>query len=142
LNKVRVIQGDGINYDEIERILEALKIRGWSADNVAFGMGGALLQQMNRDTQRFAFKASSVTVNGYVRDVYKSPVTDNGKRSKKGKLKLIRNAEGVLETVNIHDEGFDVLQTVWENGRLLVDPSFSDIRDVVNSTLVKQEPVW
>lgn len=128
LNNVRVIQGDGINLDEIGRILEALKIRGWSADNVAFGMGGALLQQCNRDTQNFAIKAASMVRNGTVRDVYKTPVTDNGKRSKRGRLKLV-DRDGVLETVNVHDStSLDILQTVWENGVLLVDPTFEEIR--------------
>lgn len=127
LNKVRVIQGDGITIDEIGRILEALKIRGWSADNVAFGMGGALLQQCNRDTQKFAIKASSMVRNGKIKDVYKAPVTDNGKRSKRGKLKLVNNG-GILETFDSHQLGTDVLQTVWENGVLVVDPTFEEIR--------------
>lgn len=128
LNKVRVIQGDGINYDEIGRILEALKIRGWSADNVAFGMGGALLQQCNRDTQKFAIKASSMIRNGRVKDVLKKPVTDNSKWSKSGKLKLI-DVDGVLETVSVHTPGHDIMQTVWEDGKLLVDPTFAEIRE-------------
>ena len=127
LNHVRVIQGDGITLEEIGRILEALKIRGWSADNVAFGMGGALLQQCNRDTQKFAIKASSMVRNGKIRDVYKSPVTDNGKRSKRGRLKLVRR-DGVLETISASEPGEDILRTVWENGKLLVDPSFDEIR--------------
>lgn len=127
LNKVRVIQGDGITLEEIGRILEALKIRGWSADNVAFGMGGALLQQCNRDTQKFAIKASSMERNGRVFDVYKSPVTDNGKRSKRGKLKLIDN-DGVFETVPASSIGKDILEVVWENGKLLVDPTLAEVR--------------
>jgi nicotinamide phosphoribosyltransferase len=127
LNKVRVIQGDGITIEEINRILEALKIRGWSADNVAFGMGGALLQQVNRDTQKFAIKASSMIRNGRMVDIYKSPVTDNGKRSKRGRLKLV-NKDGVLETVTVHELGKDILETVWENGKLLVDPTLEEIR--------------
>lgn len=129
LNKVRVIQGDGIDRPETERILEALKIRGWSADNISFGSGGALLQKFDRDTCKFALKASSETVKGEIRDVFKSPVTDNGKRSKKGMLKLIYNTDGVLETVSIHTPGKDVLETVWENGKLLVDPTFAEIRE-------------
>lgn len=128
LNKVRVIQGDGINLEEIGRILEALKIRGWSADNVAFGMGGALLQQVNRDTQKFAIKASSMVRNGKIRDVYKSPVTDNGKRSKRGRLKLVNNG-GVLETTSASEPGKDILELVWENGKLLVDPTLEEIRN-------------
>jgi nicotinamide phosphoribosyltransferase len=128
LNHVRVIQGDGINLEEIGRILEALKVRGWSTDNIAFGMGGALLQQMNRDTQRFAFKASSMTQNGRMKDVYKEPVTDNDKRSKRGRLKLIKK-DGFLETVPASTPGHDILQVVWDTGTLIVDPLFSDIRD-------------
>jgi len=131
LNKVRVIQGDGITYEEINRILEALKIRGWSADNVAFGMGGALLQQCNRDTQKFAIKASSITINGKIKDVYKSPVTDNSKWSKKGRLKLVRN-NGVLETVDIHEPGQNILEVVWENGKLLRDQTLADIRTLAS----------
>jgi len=95
---------------------------------VAFGMGGALLQQCNRDTQKFAIKASSMIRNGRIQDVYKAPVTDNGKRSKRGRLKLVRN-EGVLETLSSSQIGKDVLELVWENGKLLIDPTFDEIRE-------------
>ena len=71
--KVRVIQGDGVNYWTIQDTLTAMNRAGWSADNITFGMGGALLQQLNRDTQQFAFKCSNVTVNGEDRDVFKDP---------------------------------------------------------------------
>lgn len=129
LNHVRVIQGDGINLEEIVRILEALKVRGWSADNVAFGMGGALLQMCNRDTQKFAIKASSMIRNGRVYDVMKKPVTDNSKWSKSGRLKLIMTDNGILETVTADQIGHDIMQIVWDTGNLLVDDSFSTIRD-------------
>ena len=138
LNKVRIIQGDGIDLNEIRRILDALEIRGWSADNVAFGMGGALLQRLDRDIQKFAFKASSVTRNGTVRDIWKDPVTDNGKRSKRGKLKLIEGSDGVLETVPIHSMGYDVLRTVYENGHLFDTPTLFDIRH--RAKIVTREP--
>lgn len=134
LNKVRVIQGDGVNHAEIGRILEALKIRGWSAENVAFGMGGELLQNMNRDTSKYAFKASSAIVAGSMRDVFKAPVTDSAKWSKRGRLKLIYGEDGVLTTVDHHAMGKDVLQTVWENGELLIDPPFSEIRERAKAT--------
>lgn len=127
LNGVRVIQGDGITLDSIKRIIDELEIRGWSIDNIAFGMGGALLQQVNRDTLKFAFKASSMIVNGQVRDIYKDPITDTGKRSKRGRLKLI-NLDGVLTTVGTDQYGFDILETVYENGEILVNPTFADIR--------------
>lgn len=105
---VRVIQGDGIsNLGSIDDILSAMEGKGWSTDNIAMGMGGGLLQKVNRDTNSFAFKCSAIKVAGQWRDVYKSPVTDPGKRSKAGR--------------------FD-LPVVFEDGRLLVDHKLEDIR--------------
>lgn len=53
---VRVIWGDGIDYDMLCAVLSLLKANKWSADNIAFGSGGGLLQKLNRDTQKCAFK--------------------------------------------------------------------------------------
>ena len=85
LNHVRLIQGDGITTLTIRSILGALVADGWSADNIAFGQGGALLQQVNRDTCNFAMKCSAICVDGEWRDVYKDPVGDSGKKSKRGR---------------------------------------------------------
>jgi len=48
-----VIQGDGINKDTVRSILAAALDAGYSAQCVAFGMGGGLLQKVNRDTMGF-----------------------------------------------------------------------------------------
>lgn len=125
---VRLIQGDGVCAASIEAILAAMKAQGLSADNVAFGMGGELLQKVNRDTQKFAMKASAACVNGEWRDVYKDPVTDPGKRSKRGRLALLREGAG-YRTVNRSDApAGNVLVPVFRNGRLLVEWSLDDVR--------------
>lgn len=123
---IRVIQGDGVNYDSIGEILDNLKAHGWSADNIAFGMGGALLQKLDRDTQKFAFKCSCATVQGLDRDVFKDPVTDSGKRSKRGRLKLVKDATG-YKTIALTDVGEDLLQTVFENGELKREYTFEEV---------------
>lgn len=82
---IRVLQGDGINQESIECILGNLEDAGFAAENMVFGMGGALLQGVNRDTLKFAMKASAIFVNGEWRDVYKEPV-HGGKTSKRGRL--------------------------------------------------------
>lgn len=85
LNNVRLIWGDGINERSIRSILRVVvDMMGYSADNIAFGMGGALLQIVNRDTSQFAMKCSAAKIYGEWVDVYKDPVTDKGKVSKKG----------------------------------------------------------
>lgn len=130
LNNVRVIQGDGINEDSIRAILESACAAGYSASNVAFGMGGALLQQVNRDTQRFAFKCSHATVDGNSVDVFKDPVTDSGKRSKKGRLDLVRRAigGGTYETQQGDNVFGSVLRTVFENGKVLKEYTLDEVR--------------
>jgi nicotinamide phosphoribosyltransferase len=137
--KVRVIQGDGIDYKMLETILEAMGLAGWSADNIAFGSGGGLLQKLNRDTQRFAFKCSSALVGDEERDVFKQPVTDGGKKSKAGRLKLtyLHGAHGAVPiTVPASDPREDILQPVFRNGELLIDQNLEDIRRQATQTLL------
>ncbi|WP_443749926.1 nicotinate phosphoribosyltransferase [Asticcacaulis solisilvae] len=134
LNHVRVIQGDGVNPKSIAAILERIISEGFSASNLAFGMGGALLQKCDRDTMAFAYKASAARVNGQWRDVYKDPITDSGKRSKRGLLGLAADG-GSFRTVAVREGDFtpldgsvNVLETVWRNGELLRDDSLANIR--------------
>ncbi len=127
LNNVRVIQGDGINHEMIEKILEALKNAGYSADNVAFGQGGGLLQQVNRDTLKFAMKCSAACIDGTWVDVYKDPITDKGKRSKRGRLDLFKDENGELFSGR-EDWMPSQLRTVFKNGELLIDEDWNTIR--------------
>ena len=131
LNHVRVIQGDGINHNTIRSILACLDIAGYSADNVSFGSGGALLQQVNRDTLKFAMKCSSikVRVDGELveRDVFKDPVTDHGKRSKRGRVDLFRKPNGEYYS-SIPDGNTSELSTVFLNGELVKEYTFDEIR--------------
>lgn len=126
--KVRVIQGDGIDPKMLVEVLKAVKSAGWSADNIAFGSGGGLLQKMNRDTQRFAFKCSSINVSGEEREVFKRPITAGDKKSKAGRFKLIHK-DGKLQTVPASDVGDDHLTTVFENGNLIKKWTFDEVKN-------------
>lgn len=141
LKHVRLIQGDGVNPGSIRAILERITEVGYAADNIAFGMGGALLQHMNRDTQKFALKCSAARIGGRWMDVFKAPVTDAGKTSQRGRLTLLRHREyGTYKTVAVPENVDDIdelplpagwehaLETVWENGRLLRDWHFAEVR--------------
>jgi len=138
LNHVGLLQGDGISVDTIKDVLQVLKAGGFSASNITFGMGGGLLQKVNRDTQKFAYKCSSITVDGVEQDVFKDPVGDPWKRSKKGRLDLVMDEEGNLSTVKLMSarrHADSVLETVFENGKLLKEYTLDDIRAKVNSHL-------
>jgi nicotinamide phosphoribosyltransferase len=129
--QVRVIQGDGIDFNMIPKILGTLQEAGLSADNLAMGSGGGLLQNLNRDTQRFAFKCAETTVNGEAHDVFKDPVTDAGKKSKRGRLKLVwaENSHGKwLHTVPATDMRDDQLRTVFKDGSVVDPVDFDTVR--------------
>ena len=133
---IRVIQGDGVHALSIEAILQRMKKKGWSAENIAFGMGGALLQRdIHRDTMNWAMKANAIKFKGDNEwtDVYKDPITDPGKSSKRGRQALVLKG-GAYQTIRNSDlgKGKNLLETVWENGKLLRDQTLSDIRKLSN----------
>ena len=132
LNDCRVIYGDGIkSEDVIFELLKKLKDHRYSAENLAFGMGGGLLQKVDRDTQKFAMKCSAVVADGKCIEVYKEPITDPGKNSKKGFLDLQRDVKGKFYTKESPYDGDEIgscLRVVYENGELLNDDSLDDIK--------------
>ena len=129
--KVGVIWGDGLDFEAIKEIVLACMLDGWSVENLVFGMGGGLLQKVNRDTQRFAFKCCAQERNGVWYDVYKEP-TDKSKASKRGPQKLIVE-NGKYKTVRDGDEdyaGFENhLVDVYLNGDILIDYTFDEVRN-------------
>jgi nicotinamide phosphoribosyltransferase len=132
LNHVRLMQGDGVNAASIKEILGRLKQAGFAADNIAFGMGGALLQHVHRDTQKFAMKCSAARINGKWADVYKDPVTDPGKASKKGRLDLIRDGSTREFLTYPLDAGQSSqpseLVEVFRNGELVKEWTLEEVR--------------
>ena len=136
LNNVAIIYGDGIDDPNvIEKILANAKKNGYAASNFAFGMGGGLLQKNNRDTQKFAIKCSAITVNGETLEVYKEPITDAVKISKRGFLDLVK--DGATDYLTIKRETYgnyddSCLEIVYRNGELLIEYDFEEIRNTLN----------
>lgn len=136
-SQVRVLQGDGINLESVKEIYTALKTHGISAENLLLGMGGALLQKLDRDTQKFAIKCSHACVQGREVDVWKNPLEMDStgalkqsfKKSKAGRLKLIQTAGG-YQTVRqeAQPEYTDQLVTVFENGSVTHEDKYDTIR--------------
>ena len=141
LNNVRLIWGDGINERSIRSILRmVVDVMGFSADNIAFGMGGALLQIVNRDTMKFAMKASAAGIRGtraglggdieeleWV-DVFKDPITDAGKASMKGRFSVVVE-DGQYKNVPMIQTGEgDQLKVRIVNGHPTNELSFAEVR--------------
>lgn len=128
--KVGMLWGDGIDAEGIIRILEVLEENGFAASNCVVGMGGGLLQKLNRDTQRFAFKASAMKIDGGWVDIFKMPL-DKSKASKKGRLALIRSDSGEYLTIpesQLMSESENILKTVFEMGEVPTVYTLNEVR--------------
>lgn len=129
---IGVVYGDGLDIMLICKILDVLVVNKWCVSNMVFGMGGGLLQKHNRDTQKNSFKCSAnKTSDGIWHDVNKDPIEGADKKSKAGRLKLIKK-NGKYMTVKKYDPEYldhpDRLITVFKNGEIKKDWSFTEIR--------------
>lgn len=106
LHGCAVIQGDAVTDQTLAQILAETLKQGYAAQNVAFGMGGGLLQKVNRDTMSFATKLSRIERGGGSggqldeRDIMKMPKTDTGKTSLPGELTVIREPTTGVRLIN------------------------------------------
>jgi nicotinamide phosphoribosyltransferase len=133
---VRFIQGDGVNFYTIQNITAQLTRKGWSQDIWSYGMGGALLQQVNRDTLKFALKCSAIDRNGQWHNVYKNPKTDPSKASRGGRFNLIQNGKE-FATVEVVEgaplPAKNALETILEDGKILRDQTLAEARAIASS---------
>lgn len=132
---VGVIQGDGISARTIESIIDAVHKEGYSLESVAFGMGGGLLQKVNRDTLSYACKLSHVVyADGRAVDIMKAPRDDKGKESLPGVL-AVKRVDGV-PTAFPADEVSpqeNMLRVIYDKGPVegLAWESFDETRERV-----------
>ncbi len=139
-HNVGVLQGDGMDYQTIDQLFDAvITIGHWSSDNLVVGSGGGLLQKWNRDTLRFAIKASHGTINGVGFDIYKDPITANTgvetKKSKRGLLKVAQIGKS-FQTISsssceptMFNQYVDAMEPIFANGEILGTHSFNAIKE-------------
>lgn len=131
---VRVIQGDGLTVDNIQEILRRMEVAKLSASNIAFGMGGGLLQDLSRETFKFAQKCSAAERNGNEwYDVSKDPIGDKGKTSLTGRVTLVQDIvtkefRTVSTTSEIKPNEVNVMRTIYHNG--VIESEFQTFDEV------------
>lgn len=130
---VGAIYGDSITYERADAITANLMRQGFASTAVIFGYGSYTYQYQTRDTFKMAMKATWVQINGQGRDIQKDPVTDDGtKKSATGRLAVRRMMDSrpyLIEHANPEQEATQALQPVYEDGKLLRQSSFADVRD-------------
>ncbi len=130
---IRVLQGDGITERTMREILVAVKDKRYSVENVFFGMGGGLLQKVNRDNLNFAQKASFAQINGESYEIYKDPITANPdfiKKSKRGRLSTVWSGTAfkTIKTSDLKGNETDAMIPVFRNGDIPTEFDFKDAR--------------
>jgi nicotinamide phosphoribosyltransferase len=137
INHIGFLQGDGVDYEAMVQILEMVTRLGYASSNIVFGSGGGLLQKVNRDTYKFAQKASAILM-GVWKAIFKNPITDPGKKSKAGRLTLVRSRIMPTEfmTVDIDkpldSEWEDVMVTLYEHNMTTASTTGQPIFNKVN----------
>tara|TARA_E500000178_G_C16993543_1_gene742032 strand:- start:656 stop:2050 length:1395 start_codon:yes stop_codon:yes gene_type:complete len=124
---IRVIQGDGVDKDVINEILLSMQKNKYSANNITFGMGGSLLQKVDRDTFSFAMKVSALHDGVAWRDVYKKPITDKSKNSRGGRFAIMKNQEIKIISEDKEIQN-NLLKKRYENGKLFNEIFLDEIR--------------
>jgi len=81
LNGINVIQGDGMRYETIVKLYNAVVEAGFAPQNVAVGMGGGLLQAFTRDDMSWSMKMFQIRRNGMWYNIQKNPKTASAKKA-------------------------------------------------------------
>ncbi|MBL8754344.1 MAG: nicotinate phosphoribosyltransferase [Planctomycetes bacterium] len=137
---VGAIYGDSITLERQQAILQGLAHKGFASCNVVLGIGSYTYQHVTRDTFGFAMKATFCTVNGEDREIYKQPRTDSKKNSHRGLIAVRRDERGELRAhfpVTRAEEASrtNLLEPVFENGKLLRTQTLAGIRAIVEREL-------
>lgn len=147
-SKVGLIYGDGMYLKKYETVLNRLKTMGYSAENLVIGVGG-ILRNHSRDTLGFAIKATNVTINDKDIAIMKDPITDHGKKSHTGFLKLekysgyvtspedvtyeVFNEYRTIDNVTRENENTGELELVYMDGKIVKETSMKEIRHKVDT---------
>lgn len=136
---IGVLWGDGMDYYSILQLLRAIKAAHYSTQTIVNGMGGGLLQKVNRDTQKVAIKLCNAVIDGVDTPVRKDPVTDKGKASKGGRVALLKQDGRYVTMTNQLRQGtpFDLLEPVYRNGEMLRMQSLDEIRKIAEETMAE-----
>ncbi len=139
INNAAAIYGDSITVERADQILtRMIDELGISPYNMVFGIGSYTYEYVTRDTYGWAMKATAIRKDGEIVPIFKKPVTDNGgKFSHKGILAAYRDRGTYWLDQEVTEAELNncEYQRVFEDGRLLINPSFDLIRQRVRGGL-------
>lgn len=88
---VGLLHGEGVNLDTVDDLFDAIMDAGFSSENIVFGVGAYVYSVLvSRDSFGQALKATSVTISGEEKAVFKDPktTTESFKKSLRGRVEV------------------------------------------------------
>jgi nicotinamide phosphoribosyltransferase len=134
---IGAIYGDSITLERAKNICEGLMQKGFASQTV-FGIGSYTYQYNTRDTFGTAMKATYIEIDGMGREIFKSPVTDDGtKKSATGLLKVTQSESGLVlkDRVSWKEEEESLLKPVFCDGKLIKEWSLSEIKATLRNNI-------
>jgi len=151
---IGAIYGDSINLDRANSICKRLEAKGFASTNIVLGIGSFTYQYNTRDTQGWAMKATYGEVEvehkddsvGFLtteiesREIFKDPITDSGeKKSARGLIAVDYDPEKgtyvMYDQTNWQHVMNCDLETVFRDGKLLVNDNLANIRKRIKQSL-------
>ena len=131
---IGLIYGDSITIDRANEICKRLEAKGFASSNIVFGIGSYTYQGTTRDTFGMAIKATAITNNGELVELYKDPAGDSSKKSAKGLMRvdLINNRYVTHDQVSWEAESGGCLKPIYSDGTILSKEKFSEIKARLN----------
>jgi nicotinamide phosphoribosyltransferase len=119
-----VIQGDGLKFEDFEKIFDMAYKYGLAASNFATGFGGGMTNGSGRDDFSFSMKATArMDADGRWIDMQKSPKSDLSKSSLCGRITVFARNDGYLiaertHLIDINSTLVDVMKEIYNNGKV------------------------
>jgi len=133
---ISAIYGDSITLKRQDEITKRLIAKGF-VPNVVLGVGSFTYQYVTRDTHASAVKATDIQKGTNNHEaIFKDPKTDQSKKSAKGLLQVVKNAQGVYvlnSDVTPEEEQTGELEVIFEDGKLIKETTLNEIRERINS---------
>lgn len=136
---IGAIYGDSITLERQKDINSRLMAKGF-APQVVLGIGSYSYQYVTRDTHGFALKATNARFADRDLAIQKNPKTDTTKKSACGLITVTREDDKLVANDRSDNDTFlnhNLLVPVFRDGELLVDPTLSDVREVVQGEVDK-----
>lgn len=138
---VKAIYGDSITIQRCREIYQILVENGFACNNVSLGVGSfsmqcveedGILKPFTRDTFSSCIKATYCEVDKKPIPIFKNPKEGGFKKSQKG-LCVVYEQDGKLNfqdgyTSETIPREKNLLETVYENGKLIKEQSLAEIR--------------